>query len=106
MVVQFGHLACREAGRCVMWCHVGPLLLPLGNRLMQEAFRLAFSHCFPKAAAILVDLVVAGVQDIFAAHAAFVHFTLFQGGTILVHPTGFVAIALCYQLVALVTYDG
>ena len=53
-----------------------------------------------------MDLVVAGVQDIFAAHAACVHFTLFQGGTILVHRTGFVGIALWYQLVADNTYGG
>ena len=64
------------------------------------AFRLGFPHYFPETAAILVYLVVAGVQDIFAAHAAWVHFTLFQGGTILVPRAGFVGIALWYQLVA------
>ena len=51
-------------------------------------------------------LAVAGVQDIFAAHAALEHFTCFPGGTILVHRTGFVGIALWYQLVADTTYGG
>ena len=91
MVVQFAALVFREAGECPMWCRALPLLPPLGSRLMQP------HHDGCRAC---------GVQDNFAAHVALVHRIRFQGGTILVHHTGFVAIALCYQLAARVTYDG
>ena len=62
------------------------------------AFRRAFSHCIPKAATILVELAVAYVQDLFAAHAAYRDAAPFQGGTLLAHATGCVDTALWYQL--------